>query len=127
MKPAPEARLVDELLRGLNSIAATLSFGELNGDGEVGRLLGVPMIPGGREDIGEERVGAAPEEEARLVVDRLEMVRFHGRGEERGEPEPMTPGCGLGLALPLFAGDHAALGPVTKEASVETKCGEPGR
>lgn len=96
--------LVDEPVRGLNSEAPMLSFGEPNGEGEAGRLPALPITPGGSNDMGEAApAAAAPLEEARLVVERLERVRFQGLGEARGEPEPMTPGCGLGLAALALA------------------------
>jgi hypothetical protein len=114
-------------------MAAMLSLGEPKGDGEAGRLLGPPMTPGGRvERVA--GVGAAPLEEARLVDERLERVRFHGRGDARGEPEPMTPGWGRGLALVVgaaLAADEgqaaAAVGEASEARALEPRCGEVER
>lgn len=115
--------LVEGPVRGLNSVAAMLSFGELKGDGEAGRLPGLPNTPGGSEDMGDTAPAAAPFVEARLVVERLDRVRFQGRGEARGEPEPMTPGCGRGLAALVAVGEgHAgAVAEVSKESALEPK------
>lgn len=104
------AELAEEDVRGLNSVAAMLSLGEPKGDGDAGRLPALPTTPGGSEDAGEAALAAAPLAEARLVVERLERVRFHGLGEARGEPDPMTPGCGRGLAAVLtLAEDQTGL------------------
>ena len=107
----------DVPVRGLNSEAPMLSFGEPKGDGDAGRLPGLPMTPGGSEDMGEEAPAAAPLREARLVVERLDRVRLHGLGEARGEPEPMTPGCGRGLAAVALADGQAGLDAEASEAS----------
>ena len=117
------AVLVEEPpVRGLNSVAAMLSLGEPKGDGDAGRLPGLPMTPGGSGVIDEAAPAAAPVEEARLVVERLERVRFQGRGEARGEPEPMTPGCGRGLAAVAGGGGHAgAVAEVSDESALEPR------
>lgn len=94
---APAARLVDEALRGLNSVAEMLSLGEPKGDGETG-LLVAPITA-----IGEDTLGPEAVKEVMPVVERLDSVRFHGRGEALGDPEPITPGCCRGLALATVA------------------------
>lgn len=119
----------DEAVRGLNSVAAMLSFGEPKGDGEAGRLAELPMTPGGSEAMGEATPEAPPLEETRLVVERFDRVRFHGLGDARGEPEPMTPGWGLGLAAVLAVAEgHTGLAAEVNEANaLEPRCGEVGR
>ena len=106
------AVLVEGPVRGLNSVAPMLSLGEPKGEGDTGRLPELPMTPGGSEDIGEANDAVAPveEAEARLVEDKFEKVWFQGRGEARGEPDPMTPGCGRELALEALEFGHAELG-----------------
>ena len=87
-----DTRLEDELFRGRNSDAATLRRGEPKGEGEAGRLVEVPDSAGGTDEMGEPTLVLMATDEVTLVVERLERVRFQGRGDARGEPEPMTPG-----------------------------------
>lgn len=105
--------LVEEAVRGLNSVAEILSRGEPKGDGETGLLLppvcavGDAMLPTGLWAVNSDMP----------VVDRLESVRFQGRWEALGEPDPMTPGCCRGLAVAMVAADVGV---------VDAPSGEPG-
>lgn len=82
-----------EPVRGLNSMAATLSLGEPKGEGDAGRL---PPSPRGKEEMGD-RGGSRPGGGGVLEppTERLDRVRFQRRGDARGLPEPMTPARGL--------------------------------